>query len=300
MRQIGTLPDGEQAERFADFLRAQGTVCSIDRGEHGWAVWIHDEDRVPAARVELQTFSADPSQERYRHAHQQAAEKLRDDFARRKTARRQNVSLRQRWEQPVVERCPITVGLLLACVVVGFFTRLGGHFLLSSTERAIDFLPLQRELWISPDRTWNAILSGQIWRIWTPIFLHYGWLHIIFNSLVLKDFGMMLEDRLGTPRFLGLVLIVGAAGNLAQFAVTGLPYFGGMSGVNYGLFGYLWIRGKLDPESGLGVSPQNVTMMILWFVLCWTGLVGDIANWDHAAGLAAGIGLAAWASIKRR
>ena len=74
MRQIGTISDGEQAERFADFLRAQGTACNLDRSENGWAVWIQDEDRVAAAREELQTFVADPAHERYQQARQHAAQ----------------------------------------------------------------------------------------------------------------------------------------------------------------------------------------------------------------------------------
>jgi GlpG protein len=73
-----------------------------------------------------------------------------------------------------------------------------------------------------------------------------------------------------------------------------------MSGVNYALFGYIWMRGKLDPGSGFGVSPQTAMWMLVWFVLCWTGFVGPIANWNHAGGLAAGVGLGALAAARRR
>ncbi len=111
---------------------------------------------------------------------------------------------------------------------------------------------------------------------------------------------MLLEDRLGSLRFLVLVLIAAAAGNLAEFAITGHFRMGGMSGVNYGLFGYLWLRGKLDPESGLGISQQTVMWMGVWFLVCWTGLVGPVANWNHAAGLAAGATLGALAALIRR
>ena len=135
MRQIGTISDGAQAERFADFLRGQGASCSLDAGDDGWVVWIHDEDRVAAAKEELQAFLADPQQERYREARRQAEEKLREDFARKKASRRQTVSLRSRWERPLVERSPLTIGLLVVCAVVAFFTRLGGS--LSSRARRL-------------------------------------------------------------------------------------------------------------------------------------------------------------------
>jgi len=298
MRQIGTILNGRQAEQFADFLRAEGMSCSLDQGDNGWAVWIQNEDHVPAAKQELQAFQADPTQAKYQNAREKATTKLRADFSRRKAARRQTVSLRERWDRPMGERCPLTMGMLLICGVVAFFTRVGGRFVMPG-EDPVDFLPLIQQLQISPDGTWRAIQSGEVWRIWTPMFLHFGWMHLIFNGFWLRDFGMLIEDRLGSLRFLILVLVIGAASHILQFVLKG-PYFGGMSGVNYGLFGYLWLRGKLDPQSGLGVSDQTVLWMVVWYVVCWTGMVGPVANWAHAGGLAAGIGLGALAALRRR
>lgn len=324
MRQIGTIPDGGQAERFADFLRSQGTACSLDSADEGYGLWIHDEDRVAAAKQELQAFLSEPDHERYRNARQLADAKLREDFERRKAARRNTVSLRRRWDAPAGEQCPMTMGLLAVCTVVAFFTRLGGQFVMPG-EQPQDFQPLLAQLWIStpklgPGHQWDAILSGEIWRIWTPMFIHYGWLHILFNGMWLKDFGMLMESRIGTLRFLVFILIVGAVSNVLQFEFGSMRLsdiehfgnprfwrlhprnfaFGGMSGVNYALFGYIWMRGKLDPGSGFGVSPQTVMWMLVWFLLCWTGYVGPIANWAHAGGLAAGVSLGALAAVRRR
>ena len=66
------------------------------------------------------------------------------------------------------------------------------------------------------------------------------------------------------------------------------PAFGGMSGVVYGLFGYLWIKTKFDPRSGFYLDPNLTMWFLIWFVLCMTGAVGPIANWAHGVGLAAG------------
>ena len=74
----------------------------------------------------------------------------------------------------------------------------------------------------------------------------------------------------------------------AQYLLSG-PSFGGMSGVVYGLLGYIWMQGRFNPASGLSLQPQTVTMMILWFFLCLTGMVGHVANTVHAVGLAGGI-----------
>ena len=75
---------------------------------------------------------------------------------------------------------------------------------------------------------------------------------------------------------------------MGQYFVGG-PSFGGMSGVVYGLLGYIWIRGKYDPLSGFYLENWIVIMMIGWFLLGFTGMIGHIANAAHGAGLAAGM-----------
>jgi len=67
--------------------------------------------------------------------------------------------------------------------------------------------------------------------------------------------------------------------------------FGGMSGVVYGLLGYVWIRGKLDPSSGYSLPRWIIVMMMGWFLLCVVGAVPNIANTAHGVGLLVG---AAW------
>jgi len=73
-----------------------------------------------------------------------------------------------------------------------------------------------------------------------------------------------------------------------------------MSGVIYGLLGYVWLRGKFDPGSGLYLHPSTVTMMIIWFFLCLTGIVGSIANVTHAVGLGMGMAWGYLSSLRFR
>ena len=101
--------------------------------------------------------------------------------------------------------------------------------------------------------------------------------------------GGEIETRRGVARYLGLVLLIAVISNIGQYAATGSPLFGGMSGVVYGVLGYLWMKERYDPASGMSLPPNCVFWMIGWFVLCWTGLVGPIANWAHTFGLAAGM-----------
>ena len=141
------------------------------------------------------------------------------------------------------------------------------------------------------------IRHGEIWRLFTPMFIHFGILHILFNMLWLRDLGSMIEAREGSLRLLVVVLLTSAGSNLAQYGISvpmlggGSPVFGGMSGVVYGLLGYIWMRGKFDPSTRLFLHKNTGTMMLVWLVLCFTGMLGPVANLAHLFGLLIGMAL---------
>jgi membrane associated rhomboid family serine protease len=143
----------------------------------------------------------------------------------------------------------------------------------------------------------SDILSGEVWRLVTPMFLHLSFLHIVFNMMWLWDLGRLVELVKGSIFLLLLVLVTGAASNVAQYAITQSPGFGGMSGVVYALLGYVWMQGKHNPRFGFEMHKATVIMMLVWYVLCWTGLVGPIANWAHTGGLLLGV---AWGYLDAR
>jgi GlpG protein len=87
-----------------------------------------------------------------------------------------------------------------------------------------------------------------------------------------------------------MVLFIAILSNFAQFMAHD-QYFGGMSGVVYGLFGYIWVKGRLEPESGFYLPQQTVIMMLAWYVICIMGWVGNVANWAHGVGLLTGVAL---------
>jgi len=85
-----------------------------------------------------------------------------------------------------------------------------------------------------------------------------------------------------------LVLAAAAISNVAQTVMRG-PMFGGMSGVNYALFGYVWMKHRFQPSEGLSIPSSTVVLMIAWLFLCMTGALGPIANAAHVAGLLSGM-----------
>ncbi|MFA6118404.1 MAG: rhomboid family intramembrane serine protease [Parachlamydiales bacterium] len=95
----------------------------------------------------------------------------------------------------------------------------------------------------------EKISEGQVWRLFTPVLLHAGFLHIIFNMIWFWYLGKQIEPRLGALRYLLLIIIVAIVSNTFQYLMGG-PYFLGLSGVITGMFGYVFIRQKIAPWEG--------------------------------------------------
>ena len=147
----------------------------------------------------------------------------------------------------------------------------------------------QPELLVEPG--FASIERGQVWRLISPIFVHFGVLHLVFNLWWLKDFGSAIERVFSSTYLLVLVLVFGLTSNVAQYWWVGSPMFGGMSGVLYGLFGFLWLRGRLDPSCPVSLPNGTTLILLLWYVACLVGVIPNVANAAHTDGLVLG---AAW------
>ncbi|MBB3331819.1 GlpG protein [Halomonas campaniensis] len=139
----------------------------------------------------------------------------------------------------------------------------------------------------------EAVASGQVWRLLSPAFLHFGWMHLIFNMLWLWYFGRQVEALQGSGRMLTILLAAGIGANLAQYA-AGTVLFGGMSGVDFALLGYVWLMSRRAPGSGFFVPQMLVAFMLGWMVFTMTDMAGavgfgNVANEAHLGGLVVGL-----------
>jgi len=180
---------------------------------------------------------------------------------------------------------PVTITVVSLCIVVYLIMWVFG-------EQAV-IGPLLISEYIRP--VLPEIQSGQIWRLVTPAFIHFGLFHIVFNMLWTWELGRLIEWRQGGVLLSVIVLVMATVSNLAQYVVSG-PLFGGMSGVVYGLFGYIWLQGITNPKFAVKMNPAVVKLLLAWFVICWTGILEmvfgiAIANTAHTAGLLSGIAL---------
>ncbi|HTD03433.1 rhomboid family intramembrane serine protease [Undibacterium sp.] len=172
---------------------------------------------------------------------------------------------------PISRNSIVTITLIAICAVVALLSGLG------SSPAVLQYL------FIATPGTpgYQDVMNGQIWRLVTPIFIHFGILHIVFNLMWIWDLGKMIEGIKGARFYSVFVLLVGIASNVMQYSLTQSPYFGGMSGVIYGLLGYVWMQLRYRPGLGFELHKNTVLMMLVWYVVCWTGLLGPIANWAH-------------------
>ena len=135
--------------------------------------------------------------------------------------------------------------------------------------------------------------SGQPWRLVTPVFIHFGWLHIAFNALWCWELGRRIEGALGSLNMAGLFLVTAVASNTAQHQVSGPGLFGGLSGVIYGLLGFAWIAARLSPRwRALAPAAPVMLFMLVWLVLGLLGVMDlfglSVANAAHLGGLLCG------------
>jgi GlpG protein len=142
----------------------------------------------------------------------------------------------------------------------------------------------------------EVFASGELWRVVTPIFIHFGYLHIVFNGLWVWVFGEKIEHECGSLTMATAVFITGLAGNILQAWVIEPSFFGGLSGSVYGLLGFIWIWQLRVPKSSLRLPNAMIVVMIAFLVLGYTGILnvfssGKVANAAHLGGLLAGMGL---------
>ena len=286
MRQIGQIGNPQDADRFADYLLTLDISARVDADDDAFTIWVRDEQQTERARDLFLEFQADPEAACYRQAELDARGLRQAEEKRLREIKKKAIDVRSTWTQPTLSRCRVTMLLMLLAVAVSIASSFG--------KNPDVFMRLALIGGFT-----DILSSGQIWRFITPIFLHMGWLHLIFNLYWTYQFGLLVESNRGSLRMLGLVLFVAFISNLGQFYVSG-PAFGGLSGVNYGLFGYLWIKSRFDPTSSLHIPESLVVFFLIWLVLCALGLFGPVANTAHFVGLLAGIAVAGRPLVFRR
>ncbi len=137
----------------------------------------------------------------------------------------------------------------------------------------------------------HIILYGEVWRLFTSMFLHIGLTHLIFNAYALFIFGVEMERIYGPDRFIIVYILSGLFGSLMSFAVRG-PYVlsAGASGAIFGVIGMnlaYFIKHR-DTLGHFGRQRMVSTLVIIGINLVFGFTMPGIDNFAHLGGLAAG------------
>ena len=187
---------------------------------------------------------------------------------------------------------PIVTYILIALNVLVFFLELtnGDAF-------------IQR--WAFVPRRFLADPIGDSVTLFTAMFMHGGWLHLLGNMLYLWIFGDNVEDRLGHGLFLAFYLLCGLAATFAQLAfnlasdVPNLGASGAIAGV-LGAYLIMFPRGRVRMLMGRMIVPMSALVAIgIWFLLQIFSQVsaftassqteGGVAYMAHIGGFIAGV-----------
>jgi membrane associated rhomboid family serine protease len=124
------------------------------------------------------------------------------------------------------------------------------------------------------------------WRLISCVLPHANPIHLAGNLYWIWVLGTYIEDEFGSLRAATLMLVVGVGSSAAEYAfdVGGI----GLSGVAYGLFGFLWVASRLAPRLRDAMDLRTVQLFIVWFFFCifltrtHVLLIGNVA---HGVGL---------------
>ncbi|MFT4924278.1 MAG: GlpG protein [Phenylobacterium sp.] len=151
--------------------------------------------------------------------------------------------------------------------------------------------------WLSYPSSWQSMFENhQYWRLLSPIFIHYSVLHILTNLVVFWIFATPIYwyHRGG---FVVLLMVAALISNSIEFIMLD-HRFGGLSGVNFALFGFLFSFDRLKPDGPLYVDKSLSIGIFVFLLLSATDWLGNFAFYGHLSGLVVGL-IAGWLVTKK-
>lgn len=284
MRKVGDLENIEKAKVFRWYLISQKIETKREEAgeESTKEVWVYNDSDLKRARQLLEQFLKTEdfgTIEKEAKQSQDQWEKEQSKLEERKKQR----NLVQSFQPRVPALTYTVITLCVAYFILHFIDKerwLIRHLLISQ-----DFFANSIGI-----KSFREIQSGQVWRLFSPIFIHNDFFHLAFNMYWLFQFGKLIEPVLGSMKFVFLILALAIPSNLVFYLISG-PVFGGMSGVAYGLFFYMWAHQRYTYRSPYLVDPSLLKFFVFFYVFSWllTVLGIPVANTIHGVGALMGI-----------
>ena len=300
MRVIGEVNTDDEGLLLGAYLLQNGIESRVEKERSGkCSIWIVDEDKITSAFELMKKFDSEVDKSVFKEAlyHAKVVEQAKK--SEQEKYERNQINARARWNMQGGRKV-VTSFLIGICVAIWVFEIFSPEMIPYVQSALMISNPYQSGLGFG-----SQILHGQIWRLFTPALMHapllpngnfdfMGIIHILFNMQWLSALGGIIENRHGSKYMFVLFLVFAALPNLFQYYMSG-PMFLGMSGVNYALLTFLWIRGRFDSSYGIKLNPGIVWLMMIWFIIGFTTM--HTANWVHAGGVICG---GVWGYISSR
>ncbi len=290
MRTIGHISNEASARRFSRHLAVQGIDHELEESGSDWDVWIRSDDDLARASELFRGYQANPNDLKYAQPPPlPKAAAIAAPAPREKESDSEDATPAKTDGDEAATLPPgigiLTVVIMGVCLLVQVM-RVGGYD--ESILREMFMTAMQFD---GNFHKWTPglleISRGEVWRLFTPVLVHNDWLHLLLNLFMFIQLAAVIEYKAGTRLLAMLILVIAVASNYGQYLMYS-ENFCGISGVVYGLLGFVWMRGRFDPASGYHLPLQSLVMMIVWFVLCAVGLIPNIANGTHGVGLVVG------------
>ena len=163
----------------------------------------------------------------------------------------------------------------------------------------------------------EQIIHGQqLYTLFTSMFMHAGWLHLLGNMLFLYVFGDNIEDAFGHVGYIVFYIISGLVATLAYIvSILLVPAIGdlaaGLVGASGAISGVLGAYIVLYPKARIIALVFYVILPVpaivflgFWFIMQWFygffDMSGGVAYWAHIGGFIAGMILALAFGLKRK
>ena len=220
-------------------------------------------------------------------------------------------------DENVTQRTPVVTMVLIALNVAAFLgiQGAGAEEAMAASVCNLGLIPAELMASVPPGATFPISErlvcvtdpGRQTLNVFTSMFMHGGWMHLLGNMWFLWLFGNNIEDSTTRPKFLAFYLLCGVAAALAQVMANpeSIVPMVGASGAISGVMGaylLLFPRVRVFTIVPLGFFATTVplpawAMLIYWMVLqlvsqaasTLTEQRGGVAYWAHLGGFAAGL-----------
>jgi membrane associated rhomboid family serine protease len=128
--------------------------------------------------------------------------------------------------------------------------------------------------------------QGEWWRLMTAAFLHYGPVHLILNMVALYWFGSLLEERIGSGRYLLLYLVSGLAGSAGSLLWSN-GFLTPTVGASGAIFGILGAGLVLERQRDYVFGGSALGVIVINFIFTFS--ISGISKGGHIGGLVGGI-----------